>query len=237
MASSDFTGAPNTGSVLSYNGGGNGPSQTSTNRTSTALSTNILIMVGPNAVGAVQKMSVAEKRTHKFIDEVGTDGHIDSAPNASTNITGSCQRVRFDRLRIAQAFSRGFIHVSSQAYPFDIVVLDKQTSNVANQITTVIKNVWISNISYDYNHNDWIITETMDWEAEAIFSFLSGSTSPVAAAGGLNINPVSNITIPNSVVTLPSGVKSYEQLADTGSSGRRGSLDLSGIIDIAAGAW
>jgi len=124
--------APNTGSTLTGD---------SVNKTSTAISTNIIIMVNNRAVGAVQSLSISEKRNIKMIDEIGTDGHIDSVPNQSTNITGSCQRVRFDRLRIAEAFSRGFIHAASQIYPFDIVILDKQKKAQENQISTVIKNV------------------------------------------------------------------------------------------------
>ena len=155
--------APNTNSTLSFPGG--------QNKTSTAISTNIIITVrnsnGVNIpVGAVQSMAIDETRSIKMIDEVGTDGHIDSVPNQSTNIKGTCQRVRFDRLRVAEAFSRGFVHVASQAYPFDIVIFDKQKLATGLQISTVIKNVWIAGISYTYQVSDWVITDNMTWEAE-----------------------------------------------------------------------
>src|SRR5258708_33715247 len=103
------------------------------NKTSTAISTNIIIMVNDRAVGAIQSMAISEKRGIKMIDEVGTDGHIDSVPNVSTNVTGTCQRIRFDRLRAAEAFGRGFIHAASQVYPFDIVILDKQKRDQGSQ--------------------------------------------------------------------------------------------------------
>ena len=135
------------------------------NKTSTAVSTNILIMVGNQAVGAIQKLDINEVREIKMVDEVGTDGHIDSVPVKSTDITGSCSRVRFDKLRIAEAFSRGFIHVASQAYPFDIMIIDKQKRDPNSQIATVIKNVWISKINYTYQVSEWIITDQMDWKA------------------------------------------------------------------------
>ncbi len=208
--------AANTNSTLSFPDGAN--------KTSTAISTHIIIYVNGTAVGAVQSLTVNEKRNIKMVDEVGTDGHIDSVPNQSTNITGSCQRVRFDRLRIAEAFSRGFIHASSQAYPFDIVILDRQKRDPAHQISTVIKNVWISGIDYTYQVSDWVITDTMTWEAENIFSMRSigsdpnASGGPPAAEGGERGIPFSNIAI--------------ERQADTGSSGRRGSLDASGLIDL-----
>ena len=103
---------PQTGSTIQLPSG--------VNSTSTAIATNILIAVrnpstgGYVPVGAVQTMSVSEKRPIKMVNEVGTDGHIDSVPNQSTNITGNCKRVRFDKLRIAEAFDRSFMHASAQ---------------------------------------------------------------------------------------------------------------------------
>lgn len=97
-----------------------------TNKTSTSLSTNIIIKVNRVPVGAVTSISVDEKRSIEMINAIGVDGHIDSAPKSSTNISGSCTRTRYDRLRIAQAFQRSFIHASAQIYPFDIDIIDAQ---------------------------------------------------------------------------------------------------------------
>jgi len=202
--------APNTNSTLSLPSG--------INKTSTAISTNIIILVNNTPVGAIQSLAITERRPIRMIDEVGTDGHIDSVPNQSTNVTGTCQRVRFDRLRIAESLGRGFLHNKSQQYPFDIVILDKQKRDQANQISTVIKNVWISEISYTYQVSDWVITESMNWEAEDIFSILNnGSNVPAAQGGELGIK---HAAIPT------------ETLADTGA--RRGSLDGAGLIDLAS---
>lgn len=222
--------APNTQSTLSLANG--------VNKTSTAISTNIIILVNDTPVGAVQSLAINEKRSIKMIDEVGTDGHVDSVPNQSTNITGSCQRIRFDRLRVAEAFGRGFLHAASQVYPFDIVILDKQKRDQGSQISTVIKNVWISGISYTYQADNWIITDTMEWEAENIFSVLNGGSSPIpggvpAAVGGER--GIKHMGVgPNGVVSITSGdgISNIEQLVDTGSGGRRGSLDAAGLIDI-----
>jgi len=211
--------APNTGSTLTQTSG--------KNKTSTAISTNILIMVGETAVGAIQSMQITELRGLKQIDEVGTDGHVDSVPNVSTNITGSCQRVRFDRLRIAEAFSRGFVHVASQAYPFDIVIIDKQKSDTGLQISTVIKNVWIKSIEYTYQTTDWVISETMQWEAERIYSHLnSGSNNAVAQGGEINVKHMGKGGVSGK------GLITIEQEADTGFGGRGGSLDAAGLIDL-----
>lgn len=207
---------PQTGSTLTL--------PTGQNITSTAISTNILITVrtptGHNPVGAVQSMQISEKRAIKMIDEVGTDGHIDSVPHQSTNITGTCQRVRFDKLRVAEAFDRGFLHVSSQVYPFDIIIYDKQKYATASQVTTVIKNVWISGIDYTYQASDWLITDSMTWEAEAIYSTVNGG--PAAVGGQIGLTPFG----------INDGTNWIERAADSGANGRRGSLDADGLIDI-----
>jgi hypothetical protein len=207
------------------------------NKTSTGLSTNIIITVNDHPVGAVQTLSINEKRPLKMVDEVGTDGHIDSTPNASTNITGNCTRIRFDRLRIAEAFGRSFIHVAAQVYPFDIVILDKQKRNSASQISTVIKNVWIGGLSYQYQAENWIITDTMDWEAETIFSFLTGSNGMNATSGGQPVAVGGEIQIPNMAGpgwTFNNQISNIEQNTDVGNT--RGSMDAAGIIDLGVGS-
>ncbi len=218
------TGYPQTGSLLSLG------DAFGTNTTNTAISTNILLAVripggaGYQPIGAVQSMAISEKRAIKMIDEVGTDGHIDSVPNQSTNITGTCQRVRFQKLRIAEAFDRSFLHVAAQVYPFDIIIFDRQKASLANQVTTVIKNVWISGIDYTYQVSDWVITDSMTWEAEYIYSNLGGSsalTGQSAAVGGQDN------------LLKPFGDANWiERQTDSGSAGRRGSLDVAGLIDI-----
>ena len=213
--------APNTGSTLGLDNG--------VNKTSTSISTNIIIMVNGVAVGAVQTLQINESRNIRQVDEIGSDGHVDSVPNQSTNISGSCTRIRFDRLRVAEAFGRGFVHVHSQVYPFDIVVMDRQSNNQANQISTVIKNVWIKSIDYTYSASDWVITENMAWEAETIFSIRnagavgSGPGAFAVAQGGER--GIQHATFNNEVQNI-------EQVVDTGGSNRRGSLDASGLIDL-----
>jgi hypothetical protein len=209
---------------------------TGQNTTNTAISTNIIIAVrtskGYQPIGAVQSMAISEKRPIKMIDEVGTDGHIDSVPNQSTNVTGTCQRVRFQALRVANAFDRAFVHVSAQVYPFDIIIIDRQKSSVDQQISTIIKNVWISGIDYTYQVSDWVITDSMTWEAETIFSFRNGNPSSLPVTGGA---PAAGLGQGNVLGTGPFQVGNpnwIEAQADTGAGGRRGSLDAAGLIDI-----
>ena len=64
--------AANTKSTLSTDQG--------KNKTSTSISTHMVIMVNNTPVGAIQELSINEKRSVQQIDEVGTDGHIDSVP-------------------------------------------------------------------------------------------------------------------------------------------------------------
>lgn len=206
---------PNTGSTLVNPNG--------SNITSSALSTNILICVGPTPVGAVQRLSISENRTIKMVDEVGTDGHIDSAPTSSTNITGSCERIRFDRMRIAEAMGRSFIHAKSQRYPFNIVIIDQWNGNALDPsdnsaaIITTIQNVWIKQINYAYQASDWLITDAMEWEAETIYSTLGSGNTP-SAQGGTR-------SIPLSILSPTSDI---EQAADIGQ--KRGAMDSPGII-------
>jgi hypothetical protein len=206
---------PTTGSTISLDGHDN---------TNTGISTNILITVGPNPVGAVQDLTLTETRPIRMIDEVGTDGHIDSVPNMSTNIKGTCKRIRYDRMHITEAFSRGYLHAHSQRVPFDIVIIDSWNGNALNfadtsqDIITTIKNVWINEISFTYQVSDWVIVDNMSFEAETMFSTLGGSQTPAAQGGTRGI--------PLAILSPASDI---EQAADIGSL--RGGLYGGGLIN------
>ncbi|CAM6003622.1 unnamed protein product [Sphagnum balticum] len=77
----------------------------------------------------------------------------------------------------------------------------------------------------------------MTWEAETIFSTLAnGNGLPAAVGGEINVKHMG--AGPNGIVNITSGggVVNIEQLVDTGASGRRGSLDAAGLIDIGSDA-
>jgi hypothetical protein len=185
------------------------------NATKSHLATNIIIKAGNYVVGAVQTLNITESRDVKMIDEVGTDGHIDSAPSASTNISGNCTRVRFDKQRVAEAFGRSFTHVHAQRIPFDIeihdIFADEDTNNA---VITTIKNVWITEISYDYNATDWVISDKMSFKAEAIFSILANKNVVTGVANGQD---------------GPIYLNQFEQEADRGVF--RGALDAAGVLN------
>lgn len=182
--------------------------------TRTALSTNILIQVNAQTVGAIQTFNINETRNIKMISEIGTDGHIDSCPQSSTDISGSCNRIRFDGMRIAQAMGRGYIHIHSQRYPFDVVIIDTwKGGDNATQLITTIKSVWFSSIKYAYKSDDFLIVEDSDWKAEAIYSTLNNGN---AAINGGERN-------------IPLQLDPIEQAADRGDY--RGSLDAPGLFN------
>ncbi len=198
----------NTGSIIQGDSG--------ENKTVTSVSTNIIIKVGNNAVGAIKSLSVNEARRVTMIDEVGTDGHVDSVPSQSTNITGSCSRTRFNNLRIAAAFGRDFIHVHAQRIPFDIDIIDTFAGiDAGTHIITTIKNVWITKIAVTYRSDDFVIVDDMDWEAEAIYSTLGATNNVVPGpAGTRNLTPIQ--------------LNDFERAADRGL--RRGALDGFGLL-------
>jgi len=214
---------PQTGSILT-NSGGNinqlsaGSYGQNFNRTGISLSTMILIQVGETPVGAIQEISINETRPIRVIGEVGTDGIIDSAPQKYAEFRGNCNRIRFDRLRIAEAFGRGFTHVHAQRIPFDITITDffgySPSAGQDAKIVTVIKNVWISGINYTYSASEYIVSDRMEFVAEAIFSQLAVGGGNVATGGARD---------------LDIAVDPIEQMADRGL--RRGSLDAPGLLN------
>ena len=181
------------------------------NETRTALSTNIVIKVGPNTIGAIQNLSVTEARSIIMIDEVGTDGHIDGVPNKSTDISGECRRIRFDRMRVSEAFSRGFVHAHAQRIPFDIIIIDNWNGDGNAAIITTVQGVWIENISYAYGVDNWVISDDMRWKAQSISSTLANGN---AATGGTR--------------NIPLAIDPIERAADIGQ--RRGTLDAPGLL-------
>lgn len=185
------------------------------NKTSTAISPQILIYVGASPVGAIKSISVTEQRTVASITELGTDGVIDSVPTSKTAISGNCTRIRFDRMRMFEAFGRSYIHLQSQRYPFDIQIVDTWNGDGDNALVTVLKNVWFNNLSYTYSDDNWIISDQAGWVAETIFTTLKGGP---AAAGG-------EISLPLAVNSPTSDI---ERNADVGAL--RGSMDTPGIL-------
>lgn len=186
-----------------------------TNKTSTAISPNILIYVGNNPVGAIQSISVTESREIKEVYELGFDGAIDSVPVGPLKVTGDIKRIRYDRMRLTEALGRAYIHPHAQRFPFDVHIIDTWNGDGDDAIVTVIKNVWLKGSSYSYSVGTWIIEDTSQYVAETIYTVLKGGP---AAQGGETGRPLA----------LQSPTSDIERQTDTGM--RRGSMDSPGLL-------
>jgi len=185
------------------------------NATKTHLSCNIILKVSGNVIGALQSVNINESRNIRMISELGTDGHIDSAPQASTEHSGRIQRVRYDKMRMFEAFGRGFIHLHSQRIPFDIEVHDIfHDADASNAIITTLKNVWFKSLSFDYTVSDYIIQENTDFVCERIYSIINNKNVATAVANGRS-NPII--------------LNAFEQEADRGAF--TGALDAAGLLN------
>lgn len=116
----------------------------------------IKIKVGGKVIGAVQSLDIQDNYP---IVITSSREIIERDPYPVIQTT----RMRFDKLAVAEAFSRGFVHVQSQRYPFDIEAENSE------EITTV-RNCWITSCSYTYTSQDWIISDGMDLIAENVLT-------------------------------------------------------------------
>ncbi len=197
---------PNTGSNLG-------------STTRAALSTQIIILVNNEPVGAVQKFNASTQRSVQRISEVGTDGTIEIVPNQPTSYTISVSRIVFDGLSLPESFARGFMNINSQRIPFDIVIIDQYTGSGDDAIIKTYHNCWFKSLSTPYSSGDYLITEDADLEVEYM-SILRGGEAIALSQGIGGSRQVSNIQIDD-----------VELAADSGT--RRGALDFPGLISAA----
>lgn len=197
---------PNTGSILD-------------SKTRTGLSTQIVIMVGTEAVGAVQSFAENQSKTVRRIGEVGTDGFVEIVPQTQTTISLDLDRVVFDGLSLTESLSRGYRNIASQRIPFDIVVIDKfSSSSEADWIVTTYHNCWFERISKTYQATDYIIAERATVAAE----YMSTARSDDAVGRSEPIEGLRQVNAQKDEV---------EMNADAGIDGRRGSMDFNGIFE------
>jgi hypothetical protein len=111
--------------------------------------TTIKILVGDKVVGSIQTLSIIE---------LNNDTSKLSTPNKVT-----AHRVRFDKLRIGEAFSRGFVNENAQKLPFQIEIED-------DHVITKVQNSWIDGAVNYYMASNWIIIDCIDFVAEKIYS-------------------------------------------------------------------
>jgi len=193
---------PKTGSTLQSN-------------ISAGLSTQIVVKVGSDTVGAVQTLEVRQNRPLTRIVELGLDGTLELVPTQRAEVTLTVRRVVFDRLRLPEAFERGFINIHAQRLPFDILVIDQTGGDGELAVTHHYVNCWFQDYSTPYNADNYLITESATIQAETVSSRL-GSSANAAQGGARDMKPQ---------------IEQIEREADIGQ--RRGTLDAPGLITAA----
>lgn len=191
--------------------------------TNTGLSTQILVKVDGQAVGAIQSLQATQSRPIKTITEVGTDGVIEKVPSGPVDVKLQVTRMVFDRRRMTEAFQRGFMNIHAQRIPFDIFVFDYSNvdpasldddfdaSGQTDVITTIYENCWFNNLQTTFQTSDYTITESAGLDVEFVHTFVNGDPTANASIGSPDLDdPV-------------------ERLADTN---RRGSLDARGLSQV-----
>jgi hypothetical protein len=197
---------PNTGSILNSN-------------VHTALSTQVIILVNGEPVGAVQSFGENQSRTNRRVTEVGTDGTIEIVPQSAAELTLTIDRIVYDGLSVTEAFARGFRNIQAQRIPFDIVVIDQFSGTDDDAVITTYYNCWFNSIGKTYSATDYIITENCGIDVEYIATVRGGEAIALSqgVGGGRQLSSIQ--------------IDSVELEADTGL--RRGALDFPGLISAA----
>jgi hypothetical protein len=189
-------------------------------KTRTNLSTQIVVYVNNQPVGAIQDFQERQQRTIKKITEVGTDGIIESVPQSATTITLTVRRIVFDGLSLPESMARGFRNIHAQRIPFDIVVIDRftGTEEEGGAIVTTYHNCWFESLGKSYTTGDYTITEDANLSVEAISTERNGA--PIASSQGVGGG--------RDLGSEGRQIDSVEQAADYGTY--RGSMDFPGLI-------
>jgi hypothetical protein len=210
----------NTKSLVGSHSGSGSPANEAIN---TTLSTQIIIKVNGEPVGALQKLTVSQKRPLERIKEVGTDGVIEIVPNGATEFTLTADRIVFDQLRLPESFSRGFRFINAQRLPFDIEVLDISNTDPGSPtddkrvVSMVYRNCWFESYDTPYEANNYIVTESATIQCET--AYLSASTGEEETQVKMGLRGI----------TPETDNASIEKNVNAGT--RRGSMDTAGIIN------
>ena len=190
-------------------------------KTRTGLSTQVIVYVNGEPVGAIQSFQETQSRSNKSISEVGTDGIIELVPQSPAKFTLQVNRIVFDGLSLPESFARGFKNIHAQRMPFDIVVIDKFTGDGDDAVITTYHNCWFNNLSKTYQTSDYTIAETAGIDCEFISS--KRAHEPVANSQGVGGS--------REVDASKIDKDAVEQATDMGD--RRGPLDFPGLISAA----
>jgi len=130
----------------------------------THLSTKIYVLVDGKIVGTINRLNVEETR-----DLVTRQPQY--------RIKADC--IRFDKMRLEEAFSRGYCHAKAQPKPLQIDIHDKFKSG--SKVVTHLKNAWVERIgevdsAYDkgIDVGDSVVVHDVKMQCEDIWSDLNG---------------------------------------------------------------
>lgn len=153
----------------------------------TGLSTQIVVLVDNEPVGAIQNLNLNQTRSLFRTRELGLDGVLEIVPNQSTEYTAAITRIVFDRLRLPEAFKRGFINIKSQLVPFDIDIIDRTGGDIDSGAEVVHKlvNCWFTSYNPRMQATDFIISEEANIWFEDIQTFFGGGSPLSDTSRGL----------------------------------------------------
>jgi len=191
---------------------------------STGLSTQILIKVDNEAVGAIQSINITQNRGLERVKEVGLDGILEIVPNKATEYEANITRVVFDRLRLTEAFKRGFINIKSQLIPFDIQIIDRTAGDTDGAVVHTLENCWFSRYSPKYQADNFIIQEDAQILIEDIRTNLGSTQNSAVIGGSRGIQPQTDTFGRETATDSGSG-------GATPGAGYRGSMDVSNLTN------
>lgn len=192
-------------------------------RIHTGLSTQIVVLVGDEPVGAIQDLNITQTRSLYRARELGLDGILEVVPNNSTEYQATITRIVFDRLRLPEAFSRGFVNIKSQLVPFDIEILDRSggAQDSGSDVVHKLVSCWFNTYNPRYQANDFIISESATIYFEDIQTFFGGGAS-LGGADNSGARGIRGIT----------PTDQFEREAGTDSGQFRGTLDVDDLINL-----
>jgi len=195
---------------------------TLTSKIHTGLSTQIVIKVGTETVGAIQNLTINQTRNIERVRELGLDGILEAVPNQATQYEVTVERIVFDRLRLPESFARGFINIKAQVLPFDILIIDRTNGETDGAVNHKLVNCWFSRYSPAYRADNYIIQESATIVCEDVITTLGSSEANAVQGGSRGINYE---------------VNERERATDRGSGGTgggggfRGTMDVSDLIN------
>lgn len=187
---------------------------TLTSKISTGLSTQIIIKVGTETVGAIQTLNVTQNRGLTRVGEIGLDGVLEIVPSKMPTVQLTVGRIVFDQLRLPESFARGFTNIKSQRIPFEILIIDRTGGGGSQSVVHKFINCWFESYAPKFQASDYIISEDATIWAEDVSTTLSGENASQGGARGINY-------------------QEEERERDTDKGRYRGTMDAAGIIDAA----